>query len=129
MSPADVAESDPLLWQLRDFAVDADGQPAHMFWDVADVTSSLLPPAVTLDPSDPKFDHSVKRDFDLGVQPEPDRIELKIHFQPVGLDVIDDLIASGDLDPSYRDQFENLEVAGATRTWTPEAAGSDLCIQ
>jgi hypothetical protein len=51
--------SDPSLWLLRDKIFRLDGQETHMFWEAARVEPSSLPPAVTSDPLDPKFLHSV----------------------------------------------------------------------
>jgi hypothetical protein len=37
--------------------------------------------------------------------------------QPVGLDILDDLIASGDLDAAVRDAMPVFDISGAARTW------------
>ena len=42
-----------------------------------------------------------------------DRVELRVHVRPIGLDVLDDLVASGDLDPALRwgmTAFVNIQV-------------------
>ena len=119
------AQSDPDLWQIRDRGFDESGAEAHMFWDVAEVTSELLPPSVTNDPLDPRFDHAVRRIYTLAFV--PDRITIRVHIRPIGLDVIDDLIASGDLDPAVRDQVPTLTLAGSELEWT-EADGY-VCIR
>src|SRR5207249_12119338 len=51
----------------------------------------------------------------------PDRVTLQVHFEPVGLEVVDDLVKSGDLDPSVRSTLKNLTV-GAPLQWTPATA-------
>jgi hypothetical protein len=118
---------DPDLWELRDHTVDADGQPTHMFWDVADVESELLGPAVTLKPEDPAYDHSVLHHFPLGASPAPDRIELRVFVEAIGKDVLDDLIDSGDLAADVRDEVPRFTVA-APDDWTLAAAGTDRCL-
>jgi hypothetical protein len=125
--------ADPDLWLLRDRAYDADGEETHMFWEVAPspgfpagYESDLLPPAVTFDPLDDRFDHSVLHIYPVGAT--PDRIELTVHIQAIGLDVLDDLIASGDLSPALRDVFPILVPDGARVTWTTALAGADRCF-
>ncbi|HEY4119969.1 MAG TPA: hypothetical protein VGM56_19025, partial [Byssovorax sp.] len=47
-----------------------------------------------------------------------DKVTAKLHVLPVGLDVLDDLVQSGDLDPSVVASMKTLDVAGAAMTWT-----------
>jgi len=117
--------ADPDLWLLRDRVFDEGGDEAHMFWEVADVESDLLPPAVTNDPDDPRFYHAVTHIYRLPVT--PDRITMQLHIQPVGLDVIDNLIASGDLEAGIRDQMPVFSLDGAAVEWT-EADGF-VCVR
>ena len=49
-----------------------------MFWQSATTEGNALPALLTFDNSD---------------------VALRVQLQPIGLDVLDDLIASGDLDP------------------------------
>lgn len=114
---ADVAETDPLLWQIRDFGRDADGEVAHMFWDVREVTSELLPAGVTNDMTDPRFNHSVSRFFDV-VGEVPTRATAVVHVRPIGLDVLDDLIDSGHLSAAIRGAFPTFTLAGSQLEWT-----------
>jgi len=125
---AEVALTDPMLWQLRDFTTDADGAEAHFFWEVAEVRSELLPPAVTNDMSDPRFIHSVTRTFPLGGAGAPDRIEAQTHIRPVGLEIIDILIAETSMDPAVRDALPTFDLTGTRLVWTVEAAGADGCV-
>ncbi len=54
-----------------------------------------------------------------------DRVEMKVHIRPMGLDILDDLVASGDLDPSYRDQFATHTLASTIVVWTPDTPDRD----
>ena len=110
------AETDPDLWQIRDFAYDDSGKIAHMFWDVARVESQTLPTATTNDPSDPAFYHAVTRAWN--VDQVPDRIEAVVHIRPVGLDILDDLIDSGDLDPAIRARMPTFTLTTTRLVWT-----------
>jgi len=118
----DAAASDPDLWEIRDFATKASGDVAHMFWDVREVDSRLLPPAVTNDPTDPRFDHSVTRDYSLlGIAPSSvGRVTAIANLRPVGLDVVDDLVDSGDLDPVIRERIVTFVLDGTRLEWTAD---------
>lgn len=111
------ALADPDLWLLRDITYDENDEPAHMFWDVARVDSQLLPPAVTNDPADPAYYHSVTRTYTI-TDVVPDRITARVHIRPMGLDVLDDLITSGDLDPTVRDAVPTFTLTGTVLEWT-----------
>jgi hypothetical protein len=126
-SPSELAATDSLLWQLRDFARRDDDSEAHMFWEVASVENSLLTPLVTTDPSDPRFVHATTREYPL-VGGRPERIEMVVHVQPIGLDLIDDLIATGDLDAKVRTVAPTFTIKSSHLVWTPETAGADLCV-
>lgn len=117
---------DPNLWLLRDRTFDADGEETHMFWEAATYESELLPPQTSTDMNEPGFNHTIQRDYPLLAAPPPDRIELRVFIQAVGRDVLDDLIASGDLAAAFRDAMPTLTVAQPV-DWTIEAAGSDRC--
>jgi hypothetical protein len=123
----DLVGVDEHLWLLRDRGLDEGGEEAHMFWEIATVESELLPPATTLDQSDPAFDHSVRHTYPLEAG-TPDRIELVLHIQAIGRDVLDDLIDSGDLAEVYRDAFPTFTPESGTFTWTLDAAGEDRCL-
>ena len=108
---------DDQLWQIRDFARDGSGAEAHMFWDVREVDSQLLLPAVTNDPGDPRFSHSVQRTYNMVLASAPARVTARMRLRPVGLDVLDDLIASGHLDAVYRDRIRTFDLVGTALEW------------
>lgn len=126
-SVADVA--DPDLWWVRDCLLDEGGGHVHMFWEAAEVDSNLLPGAVTNDPLDPAFyeAHRVRTfprptSVPSSLDTPPDRVTMRVSLVPVGLDVLDDLIASGDLDPSVKSAMGRFTLASTELTWTEEAA-------
>ncbi len=99
---------------LRDHAVDAEGKPAHMFWDIAQVAlSNTLPSAKTRDARDPDF-HRERRIFLLNEQPSSleaiARVTLTVKLRPVALDVLDDLVESGHLDREIADAVPVIEL-------------------
>ena len=120
---------DPNLWLLRDEHFGEDGEPVHMFWETAEVRSTLVPPPVTNDPSDPRYRHYVDRVFTI--DGEPARVTLRVRLRPIGLDVLDDLVATGDLDPSIRDAVPTFDLGSTVLEWTPEVPrddGSFACV-
>jgi hypothetical protein len=103
-----VALDDPDLWLFRDEVFDSDGNAAHMFWDIAEYTPRSIVAQATSDPSDPRFylSHAVRRfprDSEASIAGVPDRVTLRVRLRPVGLDILDDLVASGHLDARVRD--------------------------
>lgn len=114
-----VADSvDPELWLFRDRLFDGSGDETHMFWEALTVQTNQLPATVTLDPLDPAFFHYVERAFDAGPGIVPDRVTARVRLEAVGLDVIDDLIASGDLDASFRPVVPVFDLGGSELVWT-----------
>ena len=112
-----VAEApDPDLWQIRDTLFGESGEAVHMFWDAREITSEVLTTSVTSDPSDPAYYHAVSRTW----APQgfiPDMVSVQVHLRPMGLDVLDDLIATGDLDAAVRSQVPTFSLAGTAVTW------------
>jgi hypothetical protein len=124
-----VTESaDPDLWLFRDCMFDAAGAPTHMFWEADRYESNQLAAQVTLDPGDPRFyqTHVVqsfpraeKEFFDA----VPERVTMRVRVRPIGFDVLDDLVAGGDLDEGVRDAVPTFDIdlgAGPVLEWTPE---------
>jgi hypothetical protein len=98
------------LWQFRDFGFKPGGGEAHMFWDIARVEHKTIGAQRTSDPSHPDFyqGHELRRfprDSNVYVSGVPDRVTARVRLRPMGLDVIDDLVRSGHLDPSLRSAF------------------------
>jgi hypothetical protein len=107
--------NDPDLWLLRDETFDARGEETHMFWNVAEVHDKTLPAQVTADPSKPEYYKShLRRRFplaqDSAVPGVPDRVTVRLRLVPVGLEVLDDLIGSGHLDPTVRSAMTTLDL-------------------
>lgn len=118
-----VSIPDPDLWLLRDCMFAPDGGQVDMFWQAGSYTGNALPAIVTTDISSPDFylGHKFRYFPPSGAPiPTPDRITLKVHLMPVGLDVLDDVIASGDLDAGIRALMPTFDI-GQTLEWTPDA--------
>jgi hypothetical protein len=107
--------SDPDLWLFRDTLFDEAQNPVHMFWEVAAVERGTIPAPLTISPSSPDFlANHVTRRYPLDVQARitgvPDRVQVRVRMLPIGLDVLDDLIASGHLDPMFRDRMPTFDL-------------------
>lgn len=117
-----IAMSDPDRWLLRDCIFDAQDKEVHMFWLAASFESNQLPPQATFDPQDARFYRShVYKSFPAQslISGVPDRVTLRVRMETIGRDVLDDLVKSGDLDPSIT--APTLDV-GATLEWTRASA-------
>ncbi len=115
-APANEA-TDPSIWLFRDRAFDEQDHETHMFWNIARVESMLLPPVVTADKSDPRYFHGKTRVFDIrGV--EADAIETSVRLRPIDHDLIEDLVASGDLPPTIAAEIPTFTLESTRIAWT-----------
>jgi hypothetical protein len=128
--PADEADTD--LWRIWSTLLDSEGAPTHKFWEAADIESSgLLPVQTTLDVQDPAYVSTHVSHNYLVRGGTPDRVTAEVHVQPIGLEVLDELVASGDLDPAVRDAMPTFTLAPTRLEWTPAVpvnAGSLACV-
>src|SRR5262249_5777713 len=108
-------------WLLRDCMLDPSNHEVSMFWQAASVEAVtapmtyLLPAQVTTMALDPPlyWSHimqSYPHDKAMHLPQMPDRVTLRVRLQPVGLDVLDDLVASNDLDPAIRAAMPTYDV-------------------
>jgi hypothetical protein len=105
----------PTGWSLGSRFLGNDGAEVANVWDATDIESELLQPAVTLDPMDPRFYHSVTKSFLVAGAPEIVRMAVRV--QPVGLDILDGLIAEGELDPSVRAAMPTFSLRSTMLEW------------
>jgi hypothetical protein len=116
---------DPDLWRMGDTLLDENGEQTHAFWKAVEVHSNLLPAAVTTDPTDPAFYHTVTRTYSVLGLP-PDAVSMRVRIRPIGLDVLDDLIESGDLAPEIRDAMPTFDLQSTVLSWS--ADGGYGCV-
>ena len=118
--------NDPDLWLLRDCIFDAQSQPVSMFWQAASTEGNELPAPVTLDTTDPRYYQThiyqrFPRALNAALPQMPDKVTMRIRIQPIGLDVLNDLVASGDLDGGTVAAMQTFDVTPILE-WTPQAA-------
>ncbi len=113
-APTFDAQKDPDMWLLRDCIFDTQGSQVHMFWQAASYEGNELPALATFDVSSPNYKIAQRvRYFPRTGEPPTstfDRVTLNVWVQPVGLDVLNDLVSSGDLDPSVVATMPTLPV-------------------
>jgi hypothetical protein len=124
--PLEDSSPDPDLWLIRDCIYDGDGNPLTMFWQAAKLArSNQLPGLLIQNVSNPTsyqthFMHEFPASGTLAAL--PDRATVKVHLQAIGDDVLDGLVASGDLDPAVPPQIARYTLGGgAVLDWTPTA--------
>ncbi|CAN5905387.1 hypothetical protein BH11MYX3_BH11MYX3_21730 [soil metagenome] len=93
-------------------------------WEADAIKSELLMPSVTVDPRDPAYYHARTRDFRLTGR--PDVIRLALHEQPIGIDILETLVAAGELDPAVIEAASTHTLDGAAREW--HAADGFGCV-
>jgi hypothetical protein len=109
------------LWTFHDKVQGADGGVAHMFWDVAKTSdfpdgyfSSSMPPA-SQTAMGPGL-HTVTMNYLLPVL-VPKQVDMRLRVRPIGRDVLQDLIDSGDLDASILDEMPTFTAYSARLDW------------
>jgi hypothetical protein len=117
---------DPDLWMIRDCMFGDDGSPVNMFWQAASFTTNELPGSVMLTVTDPtSFTKThIKNVYPGGgakLSQTPDRISVKVHIKAIADEVLQDLVASGDLDASFMGPLPTLTPASGTIEWTSNA--------
>jgi hypothetical protein len=112
---------DPQLALFRDWAYDAQGKPAHMFWEAApsplypDGYASLtLPAALKLNTA-----HALEARYRIPDFARVRRVRVRVRMRPVGIDVLQDLVRSGDLDARVIESMPTFTLHGAAIDWFP----------
>lgn len=113
---------DDNLWVLGHRALGANGEEAELFADAVELQGQVLPVATARLPSDPGYTETHVTHTMLVPGDNVDRVEMTVHIRPMALDVMDSLIESGDLDPSYRETIPTFELAASRVQWRAENA-------
>jgi hypothetical protein len=137
--PAFDAGADPDLWLLRDCIFDSQDNEVNMFWQASGGTddNALLPQKSFSAGGGVPAAQFFPRSSMTGMPPSfgiPDRVTLQMWVQPIGTDVLMDLVDSGDLDKSIVTAMPKFPIplqldddGGEVPmlVWTPEAAAVD----
>ncbi|MFT7624831.1 MAG: hypothetical protein ACI9WU_004021 [Myxococcota bacterium] len=135
---ADALVGDSSIWWFGETICDADCNEVHMFWEAAPATNpdapecakcisrALIAPIVA-SPLDPGFvDPHQFREYSVP-QAEIDRVEMVFRVRPMRLDVLDELVAGGDLDAAVRDAMPTFTLESTRLVWTPDLGTP--CVQ
>jgi hypothetical protein len=111
--------TDPQLWRLGDQAYDEDGHAVHMFWQVARYDSLLLPPPNHRHegPNPGLVTAHLQHQYRFTAAELPSRVTLRLRLRAIGLDVLEDLVASGDLQPGLGSEIPTLELGASQIEW------------
>jgi hypothetical protein len=129
-APVTSLTSDPDLWLVRDCMFDDAGAQVNMFWQAASVESNLIPYPTTSVATDPAYyrTHVIQyypRNQTATLPAAPDKVTLRLLLQPIGLDVLQDLESSGDLDAGVAGQIPTLVFPEPILTWTAATANAE----
>jgi hypothetical protein len=119
-SPTDPAY-DPQLALYRDWIYDADGNLTHDFWKAApsnehpDGYEALTLP-LTIEPAVP---HTLSAQYSIASHREIARMTVRLRLRPIGIDVLRDLVESGDLDERVIASMPTFTLHGASVEWRP----------
>ncbi|HXU61878.1 MAG TPA: multiheme c-type cytochrome [Polyangia bacterium] len=131
--PLEESSPDPDLWLIRDCIYDGGGNPLIMFWQTEKLArSNQLPGLLIQTVSDPTtYQTHFMREFPSAgtLSAVPDHVTVQVHLQAIGDDVLNDLVASGDLDPAVPPQIARYTLGGgASLDWTPSASNAFQAI-
>jgi hypothetical protein len=115
---------DANLFVLRERLFDANGADVRFMWQAARYAVSSLPPK-NAEPGEATFDRSLTQSW--VVDARVDRVTARVRFLPIGFDVVDDLIASGDLDPALRARVPTHTLRATELEWTSDR-GVGSCV-
>jgi hypothetical protein len=123
-------KNDPDFWLIRDCMFDANDNQVNMFWQASSYETNLIPFPVTSNKTDPRYyqthiEQQYPRNATATLPAMPDRVTMRVRMQPIGIDVLNDLVATGDLDPSIVSQQPTYDLLSpATLTWTMATANA-----
>jgi hypothetical protein len=111
---------DDNLWLMRSRIYDDSGKEVHFSWRARSMESNLLPAGTTNNPAEPGYSHAVEKSYLLSTMPT--RVDMRVQMRPIGLEMFDELVESGDLDPAVMDSIPTLTLSGTELSWS-EADG------
>ena len=127
------ALTDPDLWLVRDCMFDDAAKQVSMFWQASSTETNLFPPQLTFDQADPRYyqTHIVQSYPRSGtaLKMVPDRVTLRARLQPIGADVLADLVASGDLDKSVAAAMPTFDLGVAPILEWTTATGKTAYVE
>jgi hypothetical protein len=120
------AEGKTALWSFHDTIYDEDGKEVHMFWDAAlpsdpaspfpeGYNSTALPELRTAVAGG----HSLTQVYPLSFASLPASADVRLRMRPMGMQVLQDLVDSKDLDPAIIKEMPTFTAYSAKIEWPP----------
>jgi len=106
---------DPQLCMFRDHFEDESGKEVHMFWEAAAIRekeSKTLPIAL-----DALTNHVATCSYNTPGRAQPARLTVRMRMRPIGMDVMQSLIDSGDLDPAVVKEMPTFTLHSTVVEW------------
>jgi mono/diheme cytochrome c family protein len=121
VSPDEAVTASPSapLVLLREQLFDDSGQPTLFMWNATSARSLLLAPAA----GDPL--HSTQTAA-VTLPTNVDRVTARVRVRAIDYDVVDALVSSGDLAPSYAKGLPTLTVRATAQEWTTDRGAACL---
>jgi hypothetical protein len=109
------ADTDANRWALQDRMLDDAGNEVHGFWQARQIEQNTLPAPVTRDPSSRDFlvSHVTRRypiDPARTLPAEPTRVEVLVRLQPIGNDVLSELVEGGYLAQQFAEAMPTFDI-------------------
>jgi hypothetical protein len=105
---------------------DSSGTQVSMFWQAASTEGNELPGPSFFPQTQIVIHPHVVQSYPRSpgaLTRAPDRVTMRVRLEPIGLDVLDDLIKSHDLDPAMRAAMPRFDVSSTPiLEWTQAAA-------
>ncbi|HEX5657261.1 MAG TPA: multiheme c-type cytochrome [Polyangiales bacterium] len=108
---------DSQLCIFRNVFENERGDEVHMFWEAAKLRendSRLLPIAV-----DPLANHVARCSYKTPGRVVPARLSIRLRMRPISVTVLQDLVASGDLDPLLIPKMPTFTLHSTAVDWKP----------
>jgi Cytochrome c554 and c-prime len=113
---------DPQLCMFREHHEDESGKEVHMFWEAAAIRekeTKTLPIAL-----DAFTNHVAICNYNTPGRVQPARLTVRMRMRPVGMDVMQSLIDSGDLDPAVVKEMPTFTLHSTSVEWKASDGGA-----
>lgn len=117
---------DTQLWRLGSQGFNERGEPVHYPWEITRLESEILPVPTEKSSERPGFIDVHRRRTYRYDGPSPTAVTVRVRMRPIGLDLLDDLIESGDLEPAYRELIKTYDLGFTRLEWSRDDAAE--CI-
>jgi hypothetical protein len=107
--------NDPDLCIWRDHHYDDAGNEVHMFWEAKRTEGVAITPGAAIGAP-----HGYTCRYTLPGGVKPARVTARVRMRPVGLDVLQSLVDSGDLDAAVMQEMPTFTLHDTAIEWRPE---------